>query len=1438
MLSLEDACVLVAARGRLMHALPPGGAMLAVQAGEADVRAALVGYEALVDVAAINGPTSVVVSGDVDAIGELVARWKSEGRKTTRLNISFSSHSPLVEPILEEFGAITGALRHDPPVIPVISDMTGAPAGDDIREPDYWVRHARRPVRFADAIEWLRRDGVTRFLELGPDGVLTGMARLTLEEAQDNRTAVLTAALRTDRPEAEAALRGLAELYTHGVAVDWSAVLDGRGARKVDLPTTAFLRHRYWLDPPAQVAPEPVAADPAETRFWQAVERGDLAGLAGTLGLDAPDAHGELGAVLPALAAWRRRRRAESTVDAWRYRIVWKPLQELPGGALTGTWLVIAPDGTQTGDVTRALHRAGAATVELTVDPATTGRADLTDRLLTVAGPGLAGVVSLLPAAEAPLAGHEAVPAGLAASVVLLQALDDAGLPAPVWCLTRGGVSVGRSDPQRSAVQAHAWGLGRIAALEFPDRWGGLVDLPDELGERDERRLAALLSAGTGEDQAAIRASGVFVRRLERAEPVVEPAVEPVVEPAGEWRGAGTVLVTGGTGALGALVARWLAGRGVPHLVLTSRRGPAAPGVDALVAELTAAGTRVTVAACDAGDRAALAGVLDAIPAEHPLTGVVHAAGLVDDGVLEALTPDRLDGVLRAKALAARHLDELTADLPLSMFVMFSSMAGTIGNPGQANYAAANAYLDGLARHRRDRGLVATSIAWGAWGEAGLATDDVVLQRLRRGGVPPMDPRLAMAAFAAAVEHDETFVAVADIDWGRFAGAFAAVRPSPLIGDLPEVRHAAAQVAAAGTTGADPAATLAARLAAVAPAGRLDVVLDLVRTQAAMVLGHASGDAIDAARAFRDLGFDSLTALDLRNLIGTATGLRLPATLIFDFPTPQALAGHLLDRVGVAGADPVAGVGGTGAAAAPHADEPIAIVAVSCRFPGGVASPEDLWRLLADGVDGVSLFPTDRGWPAIHAGGFAPEGGFLYDAALFDAGLFGISPREAVAMDPQQRLLLETAWEAFERAGIDPRSLRGSSTGVFVGGSAAGYGAGVALPPGAEGHYMTGNAASVMSGRIAYTFGLEGPAVTVDTACSSSLVALHLAVQALRRGECAMAVAGGVSIMPTPMVFAEFSKQGGLAADGRCKPFAAAADGTGWGEGVGLVLLERLSEARRQGHEVLAVVRGSAVNQDGASNGLTAPNGPSQQRVILQALADAGLAPSDVDAVEAHGTGTTLGDPIEAQALIATYGQHRPAGRPLLLGSIKSNLGHPQAAAGVAGVIKMVLALRHGQLPRTLHVDAPTPHVDWSAGEVALLTEPVAWEPGERARRAGVSAFGISGTNAHLIIEEPPADPPAPTRDTVPGPVPWLLSAKTAEGLSAQAERLRAFVAGGTGDLLDAGYSSPPAGPRSNTGPSSPPPTRPSCSTASPRWPPTSPWPASHTAAPGRAGSR
>ncbi|HEY1616605.1 MAG TPA: type I polyketide synthase, partial [Streptosporangiaceae bacterium] len=830
---------------------------------------------------------------------------------------------------------------------------------------------------------------------------------------------------------------------------------------------------------------------------------------------------------------------------------------------------------------------------------------------------------------------------------------------------TTRAVSTGSGEGDVNPAHAAVWGLLRSAQSENPGRFV-LLDTDAELSDGDPAVVRALASA---EPELAIRDKHVLVPRLVRV-----GAARTATVPA--FGRDSRVLITGGTGTLGGMLARHLArAHGVRQFILLGRRGPDAPGAAELAAGLRDDGAEADIVACDVADRDALAAVL---ATRQPVTAVIHTAAVLDDGIVESLTPARLESVLRAKAQAAVNLHELTRDWPLTAFVLYSSIAGILGAAGQANYAAANTFVDALAWHRQSLGLPAISLAWGAWRDRSALTSGIPAAgraQWASAGVVDLSEADGMALFDHSLALGRPALVPARLDMSALLRADAPARPllSVLTGD-PATRRGSG---------------LGQLLSRASHEEQERLLLALVRDHAAAVLGHPNADAIEPARPFRDLGFDSLLSVQLRNRLGAATGLRLPATLVFDQPDPGRLASYLVSELPGHTSTPVAAA----APALADAREPIAIVGMACRFPGGVRSPEDLWELVAAGRDAISGFPRDRGWhlgrlyhpdPEHRGTSYTRSGGFLHDAGDFDAGLFGVSPREALAMDPQQRLLLEVCWEALEDAGISPDALRGSDTGVYAGVMYHDYGAGNADGD-LEGYRLQGSTASIATGRIAYSFGLEGPAITVDTACSSSLVALHLAAQALRGGECSLAVAGGATVMSTPTPFIEFSRQGGLAPDGRCKSFSAAADGTGWSEGAGVLVLERLSDAVRNGRRIFAVIRGSAVNSDGASNGLTAPNGPSQVRVIGRALGGAGLVPGDVDVVEGHGPGTVLGDPVEVGALVAAYGRGRAAGCPLWLGSVKSNIGHAQAAAGVAGVIKVVMALRHGVLPASLH---------------------------------------------------------------------------------------------------------------------------------------------------------
>ncbi|WP_329524781.1 type I polyketide synthase [Streptomyces sp. NBC_01462] len=1371
-LSLQDGARVAALRSRAITALAGHGGMVSVALSRERAEELISAWDGRISVAAVNGPTSVVVSGDADALDELVEQAAGRDVRVRRVEVDYASHSSHVERIREELLEVLAPVVAREPEVPFFSTVTGGWLESADTDAGYWYTNLRRTVQLEPAVRDLIASGHGAFLEMSPHPVLTVPVAETVEAAGSE--AVVTGTLRRGQGGLARFYSSLGEAWTRGVTVDWGQAFAGQHPRRVELPTYAFQHQRYWLELPKASA---AVADPVDEAFWKSVEDGDLEGFARTLGIEDQES---LGSVVPALSSWRKGRQARSTLDSWRYRIVWRPLStHAPTGAhADGTWLLVVPETFDDAPLFRAVlgaltERTDGVSV-LTVGTADSERQRLAERLRAEAeNRTFGGVLSLTGLDELPHPEHTSVPRGLAVSLTLVQALGDAEIQAPLWCLTRGAVATADDRAPAAPVQAGVWGLGRVAALEHPKRWGGLIDLPETADESTLKLLVHLLAGEGTEDQIAVRGGKAFGRRLIRAPYGRAPAAR-------SWKPSGTVLVTGGTGALGVRMARWLAGQGAAHLVLTGRRGADTPGTDELRRELEEQGTAVSIVACDMADPDSVTGLIRHLEQEEvpPVRTVVHAAGISALGSLDDAGIADLVSTLSGKVLGADHLDDALDPAALDAVVYFSSISGTWGVADHGAYAAANAILDARAEQRRADGVPVLSVAWGPWAGGGMIAEDLQ-DTLRRRGVPVIDPDTAVTGLQQALDHDETLIALADVDWRRFAGVFTSVRRSDLLAELPEAQPADDENR---TSGSDPAPLQ--HLTGLDPARRRTALLDLVSRQVATVLGHDSAENIDTELAFKDLGFDSLTAVELRNRLGRTTGLRLPTTVVFDHPSISALADLLEEQAFGSRQDPAE-------TAAPAArgvvdGEPIAIVSMGCRYPGGVRSPEDLWRLVREEADVISEFPTDRGWdldalydpdPDRTGTSYVRESGFLQDAAEFDAAFFGISPREALAMDPQQRLLLETTWEALERAGIDPRALRGSSTGVYLGMTDQEYAAQLRAAAGeAEGYLATGAAASVASGRVAYTLGLEGPAVTVDTACSSSLVALHMAVQSLRSGECSLALAGAVTVMSGPGPFIAFSRQRALSRDGRCKPFSAEADGFALSEGVGVLLLERLSDARRNGHEVLAVVRGSAINQDGASNGLTAPNGPSQQRVIQAALANAGLTAQDVDVVEAHGTGTKLGDPIEAQALLATYGQGRDADRPLWLGSVKSNIGHSQAASGVAGVIKMVQAMRHGVLPKSLHADEVSSFVDWSAGAVEVLSEARPWQESEHPRRAGVSSFGISGTNAHVIIEQPEPVPTEPARTDAPDPagvsVPLLVSARSEKALGDQVERL------------------------------------------------------------------
>ncbi len=1516
-LSLEDAAKLVAARGRLMQALPAGGAMVAVEGTSEEV--ASHDPQRTVDVAAVNGPRSVVLSGEEAAVLAVAAKFTEAGRRTTRLKVSHAFHSRLMEPMLDEFRAVAKSLTYAQPSITVVSSVTGEEVFAELTDPEYWVRNVRQPVRFADAVRALAAEGINRFLELGPDAPLTSAV------PQSADAAVAVAAQRRDVPEDVAVATALATLHVRGVVPNWAAHFTARGADQAALPTYVFQHQRYWLEVSSEsgdataMGLDPVdhpllgaatlLADAdgavlsgrisAATHPWLndhvvggaillpgtafvelAVRAGDEVGCGRVrdLTLHAPLVLPAKGAAriqvrvgtpaadgtrpisvhsrpddLAAPGGWARH--ADGTlapatagasfdlsewppagaeaVDvegmyellaehgmaygpvfqglraAWRsgddvYAEVALPEQERLGAEAFGLHPAVfdatlhaiglsaaAGEGTSLPYSWSDVELLAAGAAALRVHVRASGEQTVELRLADSTGAPVArvGELALRRISEEQLAAARAVPGNTDSlyrvdqvSITLSDAPGSADFA--VYDVEPGQDAAAAQTAVHSALsKLQTWlteeTSGRLLVVTHGDLAGATVaGLVRSAQVENPGRIVLVEGTATPGQLAAISAadeSSVSIVDGEIRAPRLARAVIEATEPV-DWTEE-TVLLSGGTGALGKIVATHLARNGAKKLLLVSRRGSKAPGAAELVAQLKELGAEATVVAADLSNKTKVKALLK----KHPVTAVVHAAGVLDDGVLPSLTPERIDGVFDPKSLAAWNLHELSGDL--TAFITFSSAAGVLGAPGQGNYAAANAFLDALTAMRRAEGKPAHSLAWGMWESAAGMAGETHGKR----GLGAFSAEEGLALFDAAVGSDgDVFVPIKlDLPAWRDAGGV----PDLLRGLVPASRRTVSDREA----GAD---SLLGKLIRLPADKRLDHLRELVIQHAAAVLGHGSTDVFDADRAFKDLGFDSLTAVELRNTLNEATGLNLTATLVFDHPTAGDLAAHLheslLGELGDAG-EPEEIVVSAGL------DEPIAIVGMACRFPGGITTPDELWRLVESGTDGIGSFPEDRAWDMDHwleqvaPGGGTPQGGFVHDATDFDAAFFGIGPNEAVMMDPQQRMLLESTWTALQGAGVDPLSLKGSSTGVFVGVMQSDYDPGDAMMEQGGGLYRgSGALSSVVSGRVAYAFGLEGPAVSVDTACSSSLVALHQAAQALRGGDCSLALVAGVSALVSPAPFAQFV-DGAVARDGRCKPYSAAADGFGWGEGVGVLVVERLSDARRHGHDVLAVVKASAVNSDGASNGLTAPSAPAQERLIRRALAVAGLTPSEVDAVEGHGASTPLGDRIETSALLATYGKDRSTDRPLWLGSVKSNIGHTQAAAGVAGVIKMVQALRHGVLPPTLHAGEPTADVDWAAGTVRLVDEKLPWPGADRPRRAGVSAFGYSGTNAHVILEQAPAvevGPAEPAEDTGGVLPPLVLSARTAAALPDQATALLELLnANPSLSLLDVAYS-------------------------------------------------
>jgi acyl transferase domain-containing protein len=1349
-LSMEDALDLIAERGRLMQALPPGGVMATVFATEAQVAPLLAPYKDRASIAAYNAPGQLTLSGAAEAVERILSALEAQGVAARKLNVSHAFHSPLLEPMLDALEAKGAGMKRAAGTVPLVSNVTGRVVGaGELGAPGYWRRHAREAVRFQEGMESLRGLGIEAFVEVGPHTTLLGLGKACLGEGLE-----WLPSLRKGKDDAEQLLGVLGRLHARGLPLDWRKVDPEPARRKLVLPRYPWQRQRHWAltASAGKATPSAVASTPEGTEG----ARGELYGL-----------------------EWEPVARAASAPE---------PTQ--------GAWLLLCDRGGAGEQLAARIEAKGQACVKvyagagptpeaLAVSP---GDAAGLERLWheRFTGTPCAGVVYLwgLDVKGVEGAGIREACLGVASVLSALEAVPESS--GRLWLVTRSAQAVGTGGVE--PAQAPLWGLGRVVALESPSRWGGLIDLGPEDGAEP---LWDELRATDGEDQVALRGGQRYVARLvERESPESRPV--PVQAEA-------TYLITGGQGALGLEVARWLVQRGARNLVLTARRafpereqwaqleakgGELAERI-ATVRGLEAAGARVLLARADVSQRDAMEALLEQVRGSMPpLRGIIHAAAVPSHARVKELDAETLGAMLAPKVDGAWNLHELTRKDPLEFFVLFSSISSVWGSVGMGHYAAGNAFLDGLARHRHASGLVASSINWGLWRGRGLASTEE--QRwLESVGVDALDRDAALHWLERLVGARVPEAVVASVRWERFRPIFEARGRRPLL-----ERLSTGEAAKPSETPAKEAPSSAPWRVAATASARREALRGLVQETVSKTLGLAPGGALAPERGFTELGMDSIMAVELKGSLQKALGVQLPATLAFNFPTVQTLTNHLSTLVEAE----LPKTAAPEARSQQHSDEPIAIVGMACRLPGGVETPEAFWRLLREGTDAISEIPPDRwdvdAWydpdPEKPGKMYVRAGGFLREVDRFDPQFFGISPREAESMDPQQRMVLEVAWEALERAGQDASELRNTRTGVFVGVTTADYGRVIlqGKPEDIDAYFASGTSLNVVAGRVSYTLGLQGPAMAVDTACSSSLVALHLACQSLRTGESTMALAAGVNLMLSPESTMAGCRARMLAPDARCKTFDASANGFTRAEGCGVLVLKKLSEAQARGDEILAVIRGTAVNQDGPSSGLTVPNGLAQQEVIRQALRGARVAPAEVSYLEAHGTGTSLGDPIEAEAMWSVLKEGRQGGESLWMGSVKTNIGHLESAAGVAGVMKVVLALRNKQLPANLHLKQPNPHIDWKSMAVKVPVELTPWEPKQGRRIAGVSSFGFSGTNAHVVLEEAPPMPARTQGVERPEHV-LVVSGRGAEALRAQAGRYAEALAEGGAALGD-----------------------------------------------------
>ena len=1340
--SLEEGLKLIAARGRLMQQLPAGGQMVSVMASESRVRALITTDTEKVSIAAINGPQSVVISGESEAVGAIATHIESLGIKTKQLPVSHAFHSPLMEPMLADFEAVVKEMTNSQPRIPLISNVTGKQVGSEITTAEYWVNHIRQPVRFAESMITLHQQGYELFLEIGAKPVLLGMGRQCLPP----EVGVWLPSLRPGVDEWQQLLSSLGQLYVQGAKVDWLKFDQDYARCKVVLPTYPFQRQKYWVEE------LPTKQQRSSSEVLTLLQQGNTQALLEQLQASQTVSAGNTPQqAIESLVKLHQRQAAQASVSELLFQIEWQAQPPLsPNGLAPGQWWLLAEHKGLASALAEHLTQEGHQCHWLESNPSQLTKERL-ETVLTQLTENqtlpLHGIIYLWHLNNA----SEQLPEDgdwqaiwreqIYPLLELVQVMSQLSGVLKLWVVTRQAQAVDSSPVAVS--QTPLWGLGRVIAQEQPQLWGGLIDL-----EENQELTAAAQQVYT---EVVSQQGGLQVAYRQRKRYLPQLVRYPKIPQSLKLNSQSSYVLSGGLGALGLQVAQQWVKQGARHLILLGRRGITNEIQQQAIAELEAAGAEIRVVSVDVSNWTELRQVWTEWQSTMPpVRGVLHAAGVLDDSLLENQSWERLVKVMSPKVEGGWNLHRLTQDGGgVDFFICFSSVASLLGSAGQSNYAAANAFLDGLCAYRRSLGLPGLSLNWGAWSEVGMAAQMSPTQKERSAnmGIKLIPPEWGLQVLEQQLGARGQLGVLA-FNWEVLGQKLSPTQLDFFAQVLPSEVKALVQ----STT--ERSSQLQQQLLVVSEAQRKQLLRQTVQEEVGRVLGLPLTDKPNPEEGFFELGMDSLMTVELRNRLSQLLGVNLPSTLTFDFPNIERLTNYITSEVLQLSS------GDAAHAQSPQKgsewNEPIAIIGMSCRFPGRASNPEKFWELLQGGISAREEIPAQR-WNIeayYHPDAEAPGkiltryGHFIEDVDQFDPSFFGISPRETVAIDPQHRLLLEVSWEALEQAGQVLERLDEASVGVFVGNDGHDYEKLLLQhlqqePESPLANYVgTGIHISSAAGRLAYSFGFTGPTVTIDTACSSSLVAIHQASNSLRLGECQMALAGGVKLHLTPDSYIGTSRAQMISPDGQCKTFDVSADGYGRGEGCGIVLLKRLSDAQEDGDRILAVIRGSAVNQDGPSSGLTVPNGQSQQRLMKQALAQAQVKPCEISYLEAHGTGTSLGDPIEVNAAVGVLGEERTLESPLWMASVKTNIGHLEAAAGVSGLIKVVLSLQHQLLPAHLHLHQPNPKINWQPW-LQVPRELTPWEISGR-RLAGVSSFGFTGTNAHVVLEEAPSLPENP----------------------------------------------------------------------------------------------